>query len=260
MKLSRRNILMIGISMLAAGCVDTRMRYLPRPRVDWPHASKPNSSNRLSIAPKPAQKTAAARPATYSRTRSTPSNSTTRRSVTSQQTKVSHGAFRPIARSNWTKIGPAKGRVNTMRGVNKITIHHEGSSTFWTTDYRTTAKHLDDVRKGHVGNKGWGDIGYHYIIDRAGRVWEGRSIRYQGAHVSGHNPNNVGVMVLGNFEKQKPTKAQLTALQTTLRALIRKYRVPVTRVYTHQELMPTKCPGRNLQPLTVKIRKSGVLT
>ncbi|QQE12503.1 N-acetylmuramoyl-L-alanine amidase [Planctomycetota bacterium] len=256
MKVSRRNLLMIGMGMLVSGCVDTRMRYLPHPRVEWPHTSRPNSATRTTYAPPQAQPT---KQVTQNSSKPSTSTRRTTRSRSSANSKVSHGAFRPIARSNWTKTGPARGRVSSMGSISKITVHHEGSATFWTTDYRTTARHIEDIRKGHVGNKRWGDIGYHYIIDRAGRVWEGRSIKYQGAHVSKHNPHNVGVMLLGNFEKQKPTKAQLATLQTTLRSLMRKYRVPVKRIYTHRELMPTKCPGRNLQPLTVKIRKSGVL-
>jgi N-acetylmuramoyl-L-alanine amidase len=146
-----------------------------------------------------------------------------------------------------------------MKGVSRITIHHEGHTPVWFTDERSTKARLEQVRSIHTRDRRWGDIGYHYIIDRAGRIIEGRSVAYQGAHVSKQNPHNIGVMLLGNFEKQSPSQAQLTALQSTLRHLMGRYKVPVNRVYTHRELGPTVCPGRNLQPRIASLRTSGAL-
>ena len=97
------------------------------------------------------------------------------------------------------------------------------------------------------------------IFLAAGRLWHGRDLRYQGAHVPAHNEHNIGVMVLGNFDLQQPTRAQMVTLQDTLIRLKRIYRVPVTRLYTHQELTPTRCPGSSLQPQMVDLRRSGRL-
>lgn len=141
-----------------------------------------------------------------------------------------------------------------MGGVNRITVHHEGWTAVWFTDKGTTAKRLDQIRRNHV-DRGWGDIGYHYIVDRAGRVWEGRSTRYQGAHVKEQNEHNVGVLVLGNFNVQQPSEAQMRALVQTLRGLMRAYNVPASRVYTHRELNSSTCPGRNLQARMVALRR-----
>lgn len=146
-----------------------------------------------------------------------------------------------------------------MRGVTRITVHHEGHTPVWFTDVRSTQARLDQVRNIHTRDRRWGDIGYHYIIDRAGRVIEGRNIAYQGAHVSGQNPHNIGVMLLGNFEKQSPSQVQFNSLQSTLRYLMARHHVPVSRVYTHRELGPTACPGRNLQPRVASLRASGIL-
>jgi len=146
-----------------------------------------------------------------------------------------------------------------MKGVSRITVHHEGYTPVWFTDEASTRARLEQVRTIHTRDRHWGDIGYHYIIDRAGRVIEGRNIAYQGAHVKQQNPHNVGVMLLGNFEKQVPSSAQLAGLQRTLRHLMLTYRVPVKRVYTHRELGPTACPGRNLQPRVASLRTSGAL-
>jgi N-acetyl-anhydromuramyl-L-alanine amidase AmpD len=104
-----------------------------------------------------------------------------------------------------------------------------------------------------------GDIGYHFIIDRAGRIWEGRPLIYQGAHVKDENEHNLGIMTLGNFDRQSPTTAQLMTLQHMLAYLRHQYSVPVSKVYTHQELNPTACPGLHLQPRIVAMRKNGLV-
>ena len=164
-----------------------------------------------------------------------------------------------ISRSSWAKAAPIGGRLNPMGSYERITVHHEGWTRVWFSDYRSTAARLESIRKSHLDRLKAGDIGYHFVIDRAGRVWQGRLLQYQGAHVRDHNRGNIGVMVLGNFNNQHPTDVQMSALGQTLKSLMRRYRVPVHRVYTHQELIPTSCPGRSLQRSMVVLRKGRYL-
>ena len=98
-------------------------------------------------------------------------------------------------------------------------------------------------------------------MDRAGRVWEARPLVYQGAHVKDHNPGNIGVVVLGNFEVQAPTEAQLVSVRNHLSALMRAYGLPASRVHTHQEWegAATACPGERLQHYLDRLRRSGGL-
>ena len=164
-----------------------------------------------------------------------------------------------LAREAWARQGANPRRVNLMGGVTRITVHHEGWTPVYFHDQATTAKRLELVRHAHVSQRGWGDIGYHYIIDRAGRVWEARDVRYQGAHVRDHNPHNLGVMLLGNFEEQQPSDPQFRSLYATLRELMAAYDVPVDQVKTHREWVPTACPGKNLQPRVAGLRSTGRL-
>ena len=153
-----------------------------------------------------------------------------------------------IRRLQWTRSGIARPRdINPLGRVSRITVHHEGVTPFSATGQDMVAARLEQVRRAHVNGNGWADIGYHYIIDPAGRVWEGRSIRFQGAHVSGQNENNIGVMCLGNYELQSPTSQTTTRLDRLLGDLMRQYRVPINRVFTHRELDKTACPGASLQ-------------
>ncbi len=134
-----------------------------------------------------------------------------------------------------------------MNGIASITVHHEGWDRVFFTDRAQTARRLESIRSSHLKRLRAGDIGYHFIIDRAGRLWEGRDLRYQGAHVKNHNPHNIGIMVLGNFDEQRPSQKQYDKLRVTVGGLMKLYRVAGRRVYTHQELMPTACPGTFLQ-------------
>jgi hypothetical protein len=172
-----------------------------------------------------------------------------------------------VPRSMWTTVGPLMGTgrsINRMGSVNRITIHHEGDVVFTATSQGSVAQRLESIRQYHItrmssskpGEK-WADIGYHYIIDPAGRVWEGRSVSWQGAHVKNQNENNLGVMVMGNFDLQRPTPQALGTLDAFVTQQMRRFNVSRSRVYTHRELNPTECPGTNLQTYMVKTRSRG---
>lgn len=161
-----------------------------------------------------------------------------------------------IPRSRWTSAPVIESLANPLGGVSRITVHHDGMTPFTSTNQAAATQRLESIRRAHVG-RDWADIGYHYIIDPAGRVWEGRPIRYQGAHVKDHNERNLGVMVMGNFDQQSPTPAALARLDEFLAQLMHRHGVRLSQVHTHQELNPTACPGRTLQAYMRRTRASG---
>ncbi|MCC7390049.1 MAG: N-acetylmuramoyl-L-alanine amidase [Phycisphaerales bacterium] len=162
-----------------------------------------------------------------------------------------------IPRTTWTRATPKLWDTNPMNGISRITVHHDGMTAFTSTSQADAASRLESIRNSHVDSRGWADIGYHYIVDPAGRVWEGRPINLQGAHVADNNEHNLGVMVMGNYDQQSPTGASVKALDDFVAAMMRKYKVPVGRVYTHQEIRPTACPGRSLQRVMESTRARG---
>lgn len=162
----------------------------------------------------------------------------------------------PIPRAVWATGAPIDERLSPMGTVKRITVHHEGSAT--PNESRTleeVARDLREIRKFHVQNMAAGDIGYHFIIDREGRIWEGRPARFRGAHAGGEeNAHNLGVMLLGNFDVQTPTNRQLRALEMFLRLQMARYRLGLRAVFTHQELKATRCPGKHLQAHMLRFR------
>jgi hypothetical protein len=94
-------------------------------------------------------------------------------------------------------------------------VHH----TDGANDY--TSAEVPAVIRGiyayHVKTNGWCDIGYNFLVDRFGRVWEGRYGGVDrpviGAHTGGHNQNSFGTSLLGTYTSVQPSPAMVTALQ-----------------------------------------------
>lgn len=165
-----------------------------------------------------------------------------------------------ISRTKWASGAPVPTLMDRMKPVRYITVHHDGMEPFYGNSTGATASRLDAIRRAHRGMpQPWGDIGYHFAVDRSGRVWACRPVTYQGAHVKNHNEGNIGIVCLGNFERQSPTPAQLQGLRVQLSVLMARYNVSSRNVRTHREWAPTLCPGRQLQPHVVTFRQGGRL-
>jgi len=165
-----------------------------------------------------------------------------------------------ISRASWAKGNPIPRNMNKMLPVKYITVHHDGMSPFTNTSKSAAASRLETIRRSHLRRDGgrWGDIGYHFAIDPSGRLWEGRPLTWQGAHVRARNEGNVGVVVLGNYERQPVNATQQASVLSTLQTLMNRYQVPVRRVLTHQEWAATACPGRSLQHVTSNLRNNAL--
>ncbi len=170
-----------------------------------------------------------------------------------------------IPRSQWTDQGIMKNRLTSngqdgrMGKVLRITVHHDALDSSSVSTRSDAVRRLQTVRQGHVTRKpdAFADIGYHFVIDPRGNIWEARNLYYQGAHVKGQNENNLGIMVMGNFDQQRPNAAAIQSLDTFVAQQMRRYNIPLSRVKTHQEMAPTECPGRNLQRYMLATRGRG---
>lgn len=167
------------------------------------------------------------------------------------------GRVSAVSRNSWAVVPPNPQKMRPMNGVSRLTIHHEGSAkpNNDTTPNQVAAT-LRLIQGQHAKRMGAGDIGYHFIIDRTGTIWQGRDSRYQGAHTSGANANNIGVMLLGNFEIQQPTPQQLATLRTLVTTLARMYRLnPQRDINGHSDFCNTQCPGKHLKSTVQAMRQ-----
>lgn len=99
---------------------------------------------------------------------------------------------------------------------NRITLHHSASPVTTT---------LADIKKWHL-ERGFGDIGYHFVILPNGVIQTGRGLEWQGAHVSGHNEGNLGICLIGDFTKHDPTEAQYQSSRAVVAELMNLYAIP----------------------------------
>lgn len=159
-----------------------------------------------------------------------------------------------IPRASWTNQKPDLRQMALMNGVERITVHHTATEFTDREAWKPTALELDRIEEFHTRDRKWADIAYHFVVDPLGRVWQGRPLAYQGAHAQGKNEHNLGIVLMGNFEKQQPTAAQLTTLTSFLGFLRELYRVSPAGVYTHGELGKTSCPGKSLQAFMNRLR------
>jgi len=147
-------------------------------------------------------------------------------------------------RQAWTKQVPKPWILKPAKGFDRITVHHSAAASSSKSDDQVVAE-IETVCMQHI-TRGYGDIGYHFVIDVRGDVWEARSLAYQGAHVSGQNDGNIGIVLLGNYEEQTVSENQKKSLVTLIGALRDKYQIKRHRLYGHRDLGKSICPGKNL--------------
>lgn len=159
-----------------------------------------------------------------------------------------------VRRNEWTGVLPKTWLLRRAEDFSRLTVHHVGENANANTDRNQIIRDLDGILTEHIDRQ-YGDIGYHFVIDAAGRVWEGRSLAFEGAHVSGQNDGNIGVVILGNFDRQALSVRQETALARLTWILRDRFGIKPQRVYGHRDLNPTACPGDNLYAALAALRQ-----
>jgi hypothetical protein len=132
-----------------------------------------------------------------------------------------------------------------------VTIHHSAGPRA-----TSKAKAQELHRAYHAQHKAqdWGGIGYHWSMDDRGRFYRLRPIEFKGAHTGGHNTGNVGVMVHGNYDRDRLTWKQRQSIKWLFRGgflvLTGQPEAEIALVRGHQEwpgpTNATACPGKNL--------------
>ncbi|MGH2784971.1 MAG: N-acetylmuramoyl-L-alanine amidase [Actinomycetota bacterium] len=132
----------------------------------------------------------------------------------------------------------------------------------------------------HVKNRGWSDIGYNFLVDRYGQVFEGRyggmAEPVIGAHVKGFNTKSTGISLMGTFTTSSPTAAMVASLKNLLAWKLDVHNVPpigtvvmtsggsdlypigtkktFKRISGHRDGQQTSCPGWQTYKLLPSIR------
>jgi hypothetical protein len=158
-----------------------------------------------------------------------------------------------LARSHWS-ARPSGNNYAPMSSIRAITVHH---SAMTAPGAGAADAQILLIQSSHQSGRGWADIGYHFLIDPEGGVWEGRPLSRQGAHAGSPSTNtgNIGVCLLGNFELGPVPPRQVEALLDVLDSLTSWFGLSPDAVQPHNYFKSsTLCPGEQLKPIVASYR------
>ncbi len=124
-----------------------------------------------------------------------------------------------ITRAQWGADESIRRGEPEYTGTPKVGfVHHTATANGYSSSQ--AAAMVRSVYAFHVQSRGWSDIGYNFLVDRFGRVYEGRAGGVDrpvlGTHTGGHNANTFAVSLLGTYDTAAPPAATLAALEQTL--------------------------------------------
>jgi hypothetical protein len=163
-------------------------------------------------------------------------------------------------------------------------VHHTAGTNSYTR--AQSAAIVRGIEVYHVRGNGWNDIGYNFLVDRYGTVYEGRGGGIDrnviGAHAEGFNTGTAGVALMGNFSSARPTTAQQDALVKLVawrldvahvdplgtvvytsggNAKFRAGKVVTLRAVSgHRDTGPSECPGTAAYRLVPALAKRIAVT
>src|SRR4051794_10461475 len=104
------------------------------------------------------------------------------------------------------------------RAVQFAVVHHTAGTNSYSASQ--SAAIVRGIEVYHVKGNGWNDIGYNFLVDKYGQVFEGRyggvDKNVIGAHAEGFNTGSTGVALIGTYQSAAPTAAERTALVNLL--------------------------------------------
>ncbi len=130
----------------------------------------------------------------------------------------------------------APGWIPPYYAVNRIVVHHTATSV----DMANPANTVRAIWQNHSYTRDWGDIGYNYLIDPFGNIYDGRSgmTGIRGNHAP-PNEGSIGISLLGDYSAQVPTQAALDSLAKLVAYLSELNDIPITWRTNYDGISPT---------------------
>ena len=130
------------------------------------------------------------------------------------------------------KSSSKKYKKRNINQIKYIVVHHSAADGFSAFDYASW----------HI-KRGWPGIGYHFVIDKDGKVNKTNELETISYHVGDKNASSIGISLSGNLSKQPPTGLQVESLVALIKELKSKLGNHL-QVRGHREFMATECPGK----------------
>ncbi|MFC8392229.1 MULTISPECIES: peptidoglycan-binding protein [unclassified Streptomyces] len=140
-----------------------------------------------------------------------------------------------ISRSEWG-ARPPRDVVKVAYGQRiGFAVHYSAANKYQT---------VRAIQNYHMDSNGWDDIGYNFLVDWQGRIYEGRGWDNLGAHIAGHNTTHFGVCFIG--VDGDATAAAKNAIRSLYHAANERTNKVLDATY-HGALASTQCPGSALR-------------
>lgn len=139
-----------------------------------------------------------------------------------------------ISRSKWGARPPRNRTTTTWSQRTEFVVHYSAGPTDQTPR---------QIQNFHMDGNGWSDVGYNFLVDTTGRIYEGRGWLVVGAHAPNHNTSGLGVCFIGRDGDDTPEarRAIRWLYEEACRRAGRKL-----RVLGHRDVYSTSCPGERL--------------
>jgi hypothetical protein len=130
--------------------------------------------------------------------------------------------------------------------VQEICLHVSATRSDWQPTW-TSIQRFNEIRRWHMEDNKWKDIGYHWVIDRDGTLLQGRKENVIGAGVAGHNAGVIHIMALGGHGGSADGKIEDTWSKHQIQTLKLKIvdigkRTQIKRISGHNEFAAKACP------------------
>jgi hypothetical protein len=166
------------------------------------------------------------------------------------QTEYSRYLPRLVTRAMWQAKPALPGMI--PQEPTSIILHHTGVHSNPGVSLEPKMRNLQSFSQRPVHraagrtDASWPDVPYHFYLDTAGRIAEGRDVRFAGDTNTGYDTRgHIQVAIEGDFEKEEPTPQQLDAVRDLLAWLTLSWNLKMERISVHKDHAPTDCPGRN---------------
>ncbi|MCK6211687.1 N-acetylmuramoyl-L-alanine amidase [Georgenia sp. EYE_87] len=177
-----------------------------------------------------------------------------------------------ISRAGWGADEDKMTWQPTYRALRAAVVHHTAGTNSYTQTQAASV--VRGIYQYHAVTRGWGDIGYNFLVDKWGRVYEGRTgslaapagMMPQGAHAAPVNNGTVGISAMGDYTKIAAPTATIDAMTDVLAwqfgragidastrsgiyspgtpALVKGVNLP--RIFGHMDVSATACPGKDI--------------
>ena len=148
------------------------------------------------------------------------------------------GATRVLTRQDWAADESLMRWVPRYYPVQKAVVHHTVTDDGGTNISAT----IRSIYYYHAVTRGWGDIGYSYLVDKFGNIWTGRQggDGVEGGHAYGWNKGSIGIAAIGTYSTAQPTPAMVGAIANIIAMKFTQFGIQPFGAdqFTHQEQAP----------------------